>query len=234
MKKDVLDGQGYVELVETWGSDERIIEAARMSTGGGFVSWEPYEKHPKGDLGLLAYLWKNNHATPFEMAGLTFEVKLPIFACREWQRHRVPFGYNEASARYAPLPADDYVPSVDRLMRDVDAGTKQAGTVDDAVPLTEDFACYFRIWLKQWQEEGERIYQLALQNGVPKELARLSMSVGRATKMRATGNLRGWLGFLKLRAHPKAQEEIRVYAEAIEQIIEEKFPRTFALYKEGK
>lgn len=229
-----LLGQGYVELVETWGSDERIIEAARMSTNGGFVSWDPYEGHPKGDVGLLAYLWKNDHATPFEMAGLTFEVKCPIIVMREWHRHRVPFGYNEASARYAPLPADDYLPTIERLMRGGGHLTKQAGTVVGSKSLTEETALEFQRRLAAWQEEGELLYQDALADGVPKELARLAMSVGRFSKMRATGNLRGWLGFLKLRSHPKAQEEIRVYAEAIEGFIAEAFPRVFALYKESR
>lgn len=233
MKKDLLE-LGYVELVETWGSDERIIEAARMSTGGGFVSWEPYEGHPKGDAGLLAYLWKNNHATPFEMAGLTFEVKAPIFTIREWQRHRVPFGYNEASARYDALAPDDYVPTVERMMRGGGHLTKQAAAAEGSKPLTEEFAREWQLALERWQVQGELLYQRGLNNGVPKELARCAMSVGRFSTMRATGNLRGWIGFLKLRAHPKAQEEIRVYAEAIEEMIAEKFPRTFALYQETK
>lgn len=232
MKKTLLN-LGYIDLIESWGSDERIIEAARMSTGGGFVSWEPYEGHPKGDAGLLAYLWKNKHATPFEMAGLTFEVKAPIFTIREWQRHRTQ-GFNEASARYGALAPDDYLPTFERLFRGGGHLTKQAGTVDGSTPLTGDFAIDWLKQLEEWQTQGELIYQRGLNNGVPKELARCAMSVGRFSTMRATSNLRNWLGFLKLRSHPAAQYEIRVYAEAIEEIISQKFPRTFALYKEEK
>src|SRR3990172_2230213 len=103
----VLDA-GYIELVEHWGSDERIIEAARMSTGKGFQGWDKDEK-------LLAYLYNNKHATPFEMAGMVIEVKAPIFVFREWHRHRTQ-SYNEMSARYIPLPDENYIPSVERLM----------------------------------------------------------------------------------------------------------------------
>jgi thymidylate synthase (FAD) len=97
---ELLD-HGYVELIESWGSDERIIEAARMSTGKGFTGWGTPEK--PGDEKLLRFLWKNQHATPFEMAGMTIEVKAPIFVFREWHRHRTQ-SYNEMSARYVPLP----------------------------------------------------------------------------------------------------------------------------------
>ena len=105
MKKSILD-HGYVELVEDWGSDERIIEAARMSTGKGFLGWGPKHRehcvpgmggdfdncscgrNQPGDEKLLAYLWNNKHATPFEMAGFVIEVQAPIFVFREWHRHR--------------------------------------------------------------------------------------------------------------------------------------------------
>ena len=82
---NVLD-HGYVKFVDSWGSDEQIIAAARQSTTGGFVSWEPYQGHPRGDLGLLEYLYTHKHMTPFEMAGLTIEVQAPIFVFREWHR----------------------------------------------------------------------------------------------------------------------------------------------------
>lgn len=91
----VLD-HGYVRLIETWGSDERVIESARMSTQKGFEGWGPKEDGKPGDEKLLRYLWENKHSTPFEMAGLTIETSAPIFVFREWHRHRVPFGYSEA------------------------------------------------------------------------------------------------------------------------------------------
>jgi thymidylate synthase (FAD) len=108
----VLDS-GYVDFIESWGSDERIIEAARMSTAKGFNGWGTPEA--PGDEKLLAYLYNNNHATPFEMAGMVIEVKAPIFVFREWHRHRTQ-SYNEMSTRYVPLPDENYIPSIERLM----------------------------------------------------------------------------------------------------------------------
>jgi thymidylate synthase (FAD) len=229
-KVNVLD-HGYVGLVEAWGSDERIIEAARMSTSGGFVSWDAYEGHPKGDAGLLSYLWKNEHATPFEMVGLTFEVLAPIFVLREWHRHRVPFGYNEASARYAPLPDVNYRPSVERLFMSAGANKQAAST---GLELTLENAATWDERVEHFYDLAQELYEFGLTVGIPKELARIVLPVGRYSKMRATGNLRGWLAFMKLRAHPRAQYEIRVYADAIGKFIAEKFPRTWHLYQEGK
>ena len=85
MKTPVLD-HGYVELIETWGSDERIIEAARMSTNKGFQGWGPKGDGSPGDEKLLKYLYTHKHMTPFEMAGMTIEVQAPIFVFREWHR----------------------------------------------------------------------------------------------------------------------------------------------------
>jgi thymidylate synthase (FAD) len=264
MKKEVLD-HGFITLIETWGSDERIIEAARMSTQKGFEGWGPIDLGPcpdclaaggprnpgsshgyggqstdwcadgrrlrKGDEKLLAFLWKNNHATPFEMAGATFEVQAPIFVFREWHRHRVPFSYNEASARYAPLPDLNYVPTIKRLMANAGANKQAQGT---GAVLTEALADEFQHYAENTYAELEKLYNFALKNGVPKELARIILPVGRYSKMRASANLRGWLNFLTLRQAPNAQFEIRAYADALHDMLAEKFPRTLALFDEGK
>jgi thymidylate synthase (FAD) len=133
----VLD-HGYVKLIDHMGTDESIIEAARMSTGKGFVSWNPYyicnhclntdvhfsscgykEKAlthmPRGDAGLLEHLYKNKHMTPFEMCELSIEVQAPIFVFREWHRHRTQ-SYNEFSARYSQMFNLHYVPEADRFL----------------------------------------------------------------------------------------------------------------------
>ena len=103
-----------------------------------------------GDEKLLAYLMQNRHETPFEMAGMVVEVQAPIMVFREWHRHRVPWSYNEASARYAPLPALDFLPSVKRMMRGQQGhATKQAASHVD-VELTEQAA-------KDWLERLEKI-----------------------------------------------------------------------------
>lgn len=251
---NVLD-HGYLSVIDVWGSEERIIEAARMSTGRGFQGWGPLQcpeclgktwgEHNQrigtcaschgqprpGDEKLLRYLWENKHHTPFEMAGVTIEVQAPIFVFREWHRHRVPFSYNEMSARYAPLPDVNYVPSVERLL--VNSKTnKQAGTVKDAAELTEQTAAEFLEDLRIRYQRAEETYQEALRAGVPKELARIVLPVGRYSRMRASANLRGWLAFLTLRAAPAAQYEIRQYALALQSMLVERFPRTLALFSE--
>jgi thymidylate synthase (FAD) len=228
----VLD-HGYVNLVESYGSDERIIEAARMSTQKGFEGWGPREDGSQGDEKLLGYLWRNNHATPFEMGGAIIEVQAPIFVFREWHRHRTQ-SYNEMSARYAPLPDLNYIPTVERLMRGGGHLTKQAGSVDGADALTETRAETFQEVLANHYEDLENTYQLALREGVPKELARLVLPVGRYSRMRASANLRNWLGFLTLRLAPQAQWEIRQYAQAVHDVLVPLFPRTLGLFAEGR
>lgn len=249
-KMPLLD-HGYVQFIEKWGSDERIIEAARMSTDKGFVRWGgvPCPQHnvwiedgpeslpvigcdrciQHGDEKLLKYLWDHKHATPFEMAGMTIEVKAPIFVFREWHRHRTQ-SYNEMSARYTPLPDVNYIPSVERLMINAGASNKQAGTVKDAETLTEHAAKVFQGTLESIYTTLEVLYQANLSAGVPKELARLCIPVGRYSKMRASANLRNWLAFLTLRMDQAAQWEIRQYANEVARLIEQFFPRTYQLF----
>lgn len=247
MRKQILD-HGYLEPIEHWGSDERIVEAARMSTGKGFLGWEPGVCHIcdgaggdcygcegkgkiAGDKFLIQRLWVKKHATPFEMAGLVVEVQAPIMVFREWHRHRTQ-SYNEMSARYVPLPNVNYIPSVDRLM--VNSKTnKQAGVIKGAEELTAEMAEVFREELRLMYHKQEVLYQTALKAGVPKELARVHLPVGRYSRMRASANLRNWLAFLTLRMAEDAQWEIRQYANAVGDLIAERFPRTWALFIGG-
>lgn len=226
MKKYTVLDEGYVALIDTWGSDERIIEAARMSTGKGFKGWGTPEA--PGDEKLLAYLWNNKHATPFEMAGMTIEVQAPIFVFREWHRHRTQ-SYNEMSARYTPLPNVNYIPSAERLLIN-SATNKQAGTVKGSETLDLVGAEKFRKGLRSVYAAQERLYQSALQSGVPKELARVHLPVGRYSRMRASANLRNWLAFERLRLPESAQWEIRQYAAAVGALIANSFPRTWELF----
>ena len=261
--QQVLD-HGYVSLVESWGSDERIIEAARMSTNKGFIGWgcDPCPECTSagrldgssfkndearneaqncackgtgktiGDEKLLRYLWENQHSTPFEMAGAVIEVQAPIFVFREWHRHRTQ-SYNEMSARYTPLPDVNYVPTVERLT--INSKTnKQAGTIKGADELTEDNANWFRDRIGAVYAEAQDVYEHALRCGVPKELARIHLPVGRYSRMRASANLRNWLGFLTLRMAPNAQWEIRQFANALHDVLAPLFPRTLALFDEKK
>lgn len=252
---------GYLTIIESWGSDERIIEAARMSTGKGFRMWEPYYEcrecvqgwHPtaldsrgesavcdncgsamqwnhitKGDFGLLSFLSSNMHSTPFEMAGVVIEVQAPIFVFREWHRHRTQ-SYNEMSARYTPLPDLNYVPSIDRLLLN-SKSNKQAGVVRDAEELDAVAAQSYRVALSAQYTAAEHLYQQALAMGVPKEISRVHLPVGRYSRMRASANLRNWLGFLTLRQAPNAQWEIRQYADALNTELTALFPRTMELF----
>lgn len=258
---------GYLQYVEHWGSDERIIEAARMSTNKGFLGWGPFTKcvncgdlfdaperpcpNPSlgkplvdcgrgghwfqdapGDEKLLRYLWEHKHATPFEMAGLVIEVQAPIFVFREWHRHRTQ-SYNEMSARYTPMPDVNYIPTVERLMMN-SKSNKQAGVIAGAEELKEINAEWFRKRLESVYREQQDLYEWALKSGVPKELARIHLPVGRYSRMRASANLRNWLAFLTLRMDKMAQWEIRQYANAVGEIIAKLFPRTWELFIQGK
>lgn len=185
-----------------------------------------------GDEKLLRYLYENNHATPFEMAGLIIEVQAPIFVFREWHRHRTQ-SYNEMSARYTPLPDLNYIPTVDRLLLN-NKENKQAGTVRGAHRLDDVGARSFIRKLQARYDLLQDDYEMALKEGVPKELARILLPMGRYSRMRASANLRNWIAFLTLRQAPNAQWEIRAYANAVADLVAEHFPRTYALYMESK
>lgn len=225
-----------------------IIEAARQSTQGGFRGWDPAPcdcdapmphmsgkdfhssacasiRNP-GDRRLLAFLYDKRHSTPFEFAGMTIEVRAPISVFREWHRHRTE-SYSEASARYAPLPALDYVPTVKRCVEGSEmTENKQAGSVGGRRVTPAD-ADGWLLELAYHQKALEGLYQRGLAMGIPKELARGSMTVFRYSQMRATANLRNWLAFMTLRTDPAAQWEIRQYANQVAAIIREVFPETY-------
>lgn len=233
MNINVLD-HGYVRFVESWGrgdaglAEAGIVEAARQSTQGSFRGWELDEK-------LLASLYNHKppHSSPFEFAGMVIEVQAPIFVFREWHRHRTQ-SYNEMSARYAPLPDLNYVPTVERIMMGLEqTKNKQAQAMKGAAPITHEYAETFRNKLIQRYADDEIMYQYALTHGVPKELARLHLPVGRYSRMRAQTCLRNWLAFLTLRMDPDAQWEIRQFALAVASIIEQEFPRTYNLFTYG-
>ena len=137
--------------------------------------------------------------------------------------------YNEMSARYVPLPDVNYVPTVERLL--INSKTnKQAGAIKGAEELTEKHAEEYQECLRQHYRQDQEMYEYALRAGVPKELARVHLPVGRYSRMRASANLRNWLAFLTLRMDPAAQFEIRQYANAVGQLISERFPRTWELF----
>lgn len=274
LKFPCLD-HGYVKFVEAWGSDERIIEAARNSTNKGFLGWGPVVVHDEecphflgrgivddrgfplrqgvpyfdtktcptcggdgckrvaGDEKLLRYLYEHKHSAPFEFAGLTIEVQAPIFIFRQWHRHRTQ-SYNEMSARYTPLPVLDYVPTVERCIV-VEGKNKQAGKAVARTPTHEEVIEWLEKYVQEAYEATQRAYDRGLEIGIPKEVARIpGTTVGRYSRMYATANLRNWLAFLTLRNDAHAQEEIQVFARSVARLVEEKFPRTYALFCEGR
>jgi thymidylate synthase (FAD) len=185
-----------------------------------------------GDEKLLKYLWEHKHATPFEMGGLVVEVMAPIFVFREWHRHRTQ-SYNELSARYTPLPDVNYVPSVERLMLN-STTNKQASRAQGASELSVEEAENFQSHVVALYAEQQERYERSLAVGVPKELARIILPVGRYSRMRASANLRNWLAFLTLRLDAAAQWEIRQCAQVVDSIVAAHFPRTHALFTGGR
>lgn len=270
---NVLD-HGYLKLIDHMGGDEDVISAARISTGRGFVSWDPYarcracgrvwltspeaqtredwgclndeetrgikcvvcpyheersdkfEQFPRGDLGLLERLWSGGHATPFEMVQLVVEVQAPIMVFREWHRHRTQ-GFSEFSARYAQMPNLHYVPDPSRIQKQ--SATNKQGSAE---AMSEDLAARAIATLRSEQDMVYDGYDELCELGVAKEVARINTPVSRYSKMRATANLRNWLGFLKLRLDKSAQWEIREYAKALSDIVSALWPRTYALFEE--
>jgi thymidylate synthase (FAD) len=229
--RNVLD-HGYVRLIDFLGKDEVVIEAARMSTDGGFVSWEPYEGHKGGDQGLLDYLWRKKHATPFEMCEAVFEVQAPIMVFREWMRARTQ-SYNEMSGRYIVMPNLHYVPSAERLAA-IKNGNKQATSLDHHLggEMSEEDLADICQGIHDEQIGIYIEYEKMLKAGVPKEVARINTPVSRYSRMRVKTDLRNWFWFLNLRMRPNAQWEIRQYANMIAGFLSRLFPRSFALFEE--
>lgn len=218
---------GYLRYVDHMGGDLDVVRAARTSHD---AAWRTGQDEGK-DLRLINYLMKHGHTTPFETVTFKFEVKAPIFVFRQWHRHRTQ-SYSEVSARYAELPNEYYVPE-SHLIGKQDPDNKQARKV---VPLSELSAddLYemrtLRNTMYQQNSESYHTYQNLLASGVPRELARSVLPVAMYSKMFATANLLNWLRFLNERLHPHAQYEIRVYAEAIAEFIQEYCPLSYSAF----
>lgn len=250
-QQKVLD-KGYVRYVDHMGSDEFIVECARMSTGGGFVSWEPYKKcslcncitffgvpepscitfehnwtrYPDGDFGMLRHMMREAHTSPYEFGELVVEIKAPIMVFREHQRHRTQ-SYSEASARYAPMTQDCYVPDVGRIKKQSKTNKQASGEA-----FLEEDAGIIVDMIETEQEGIDKHYRDMLDRGVAREIARINCPVARYSVMRAKANLLNWLRFLKLRLAPNAQWEIQEVARQIEVIVRAHWPRVYELFEE--
>lgn len=215
---NVLD-HGYVKFIDSMGSDQTIIEAARMSTNKGFEGWEK-------DFNLLDFLWRHHHATPFEMCELALEVQAPIMVFREWHRHRTQ-SYNEMSARYTQMPNLHYLPTPGRIQKQ--SKTNKQGSAESVDP---EYAEMVLGELRAEQDQVYEHYEQVLSEGVAKEVARLNTPVSRYSKMRVKTDLRNWLAFCNLRMRPNAQWEIRQYANAVSIFIQKIWPKTWQLFEE--
>lgn len=206
--KKVLD-HGHVRLVESMGSDLSIVRNARVSYD---AEWRAGNDDGK-DAKLLNYLLKNKHTSPFESCVFTFDVKAPIFVFRQWHRHRT-WSFNEISARYAELPEEFYVPDADQITTQ-SPSNKQMRT-SELHPEAESI----RRRIYDISSDAFVVYKKLIAEGCPRELARSVLPVGTYSHMFGTVDLHNLFHFLQLRLHSHAQYEIRVYAEAMLNLIE--------------
>ncbi len=215
-----LLNHGYIKYIAHLGDDLTPLEAARMSTGN------PTGADPAKDAATRDYLWRHAHATPFEMAVLQIEVQCPLFVRSEWHRHRTQ-SYNEASGRYMEMPDIQYMPESDRLQPQ--SLTNKQGSEG---ALSPELRAEMLERMNAEQRLVRENYEWYLEQGLAREVARINMPLSQYTRFRAQANLRNWMHFLNLRMAPNAQYEIRVYANALAEIIRKLWPETWAVFEE--
>jgi thymidylate synthase (FAD) len=211
----VLD-HGFIRVVDYMGTDSSIVQAARVSYGAG-------TKKVSEDRGLINYLMRNNHTTPFEMCEIKLHVKLPIFVMRHWVRHRTA-SVNEYSARYSVLSNEFYIPELSQIARQSETNKQgrspEAIDVSSAKKVTEllEEAC---------SSDYEKYSYMLNELSLTRELARTILPVNIYTEMYWKIDLHNLLHFLKLRADSHAQYEIRCYANEILNIVKLWVPFTY-------
>ena len=218
-KINVLD-HGLVRLIDHMGSDLSIARNARVSYD---AEWRAGEDEGS-DARLINYLYSNGHNTTFESITVTLEVKAPIFVFRQWHRHRTQ-SYNELSARYKELPEEFYVPELDQITTQ-STDNKQMRTDEQ-----NENAGYIQRRIGDCNGASFSVYHDLIAQGCPREIARSVLPVGTYSHMFATANLHNWFRFLGERLHPHAQYEIRVYAEAVLELIEPIAPTAVAAFR---
>ena len=224
----VLD-HGYVRLIDWMGTDERIVEAAR-------ISYKSPSKGPDQDKKLLHYLWKNKHTSPFEMCKVTLNIKMPIFVMRQYVRHRMQ-NLNEMSARYTELPNEFYIPT---KWRKQDNTNKQGSVVNED---WGDKSWYRGIHSKNQDLSDKlenhciqsyKLYTEMLSDGVSREMARMVLPINIYTEIYCCWDLKNLMHFLQLREDSHAQFEIQEYAKAMKAIVKELFPFTIEAFDKYK
>jgi thymidylate synthase (FAD) len=219
----VLD-HGFVRAIDYMGDDAAVVQAARVSYGKG-------TKAVREDRGLIRYLMRHRHTTPFEMCVLKLHVKLPIFVARQWIRHRMA-SVNEVSARYSVLDREFYLPAPDALAVQSADNKQGRGAV-----LPPDQAARVLGWLAADGEAAfSRYDRLHGPEGLARELARMGLPLSTYTQWYWKVDLHNLFHFLSLRLDPHAQWEIRAYAEAIYGLVQDWVPlcaEAFADYRLG-
>jgi thymidylate synthase (FAD) len=213
----VLD-HGFVRLDDAMASDLSVVNSARVSFG------RRKEEMDESDEGLVRFLMRDRHGTPFEHNAFRFHIRAPIFVVREWMRHRVG-SFNEFSMRYAKATSDFYVPEA----HDVRSQVGKPGAYSFE-PVDAELAEETREALEAVYEQAFATYERLVEAGVARELARSVMPVGAYTEFYWTVNARALMNFVSLRAADSAQREIRRYAEAVEVFLAEKMPVTHAAF----
>jgi thymidylate synthase (FAD) len=221
-KIDVLD-HGFVRLVDHMGSDLSIVRAARVSYD---AAWRAGENEGS-DAKLIRYLWKNRHTTPFEAVEFQFEVMAPIFVFRQWHRHRTA-SINELSARYRELPETYYLPTPENVGTQ-SASSKQARVAEAG---NADVRAVEIIAVDELCKKAFAYYRHLLYSGWPRELARMVLPLNTYSHMFWKTDLRNLFHFLTLRGDAHAQYEIRVYADAMRELIRPIVPIAMSAWEE--
>lgn len=198
----VLD-KGFVRLVDYLGGDSRIVQSARVSYGEG-------TKTVSQDAGLIDYLMRHDHTSPFEQVVLTFHLKMPIFVARQWVRHRTA-RMNEVSGRYSIMPEEFYVPDASHIAPQ--SSDNKQGRSDEPFSATD--AAEISSTLVAGQEAAYKNYSALIDKGVARELARVNLPLSLYTEFYWQIDLHNLFHFLKLRLDSHAQYEIRAFAEVL-------------------
>jgi thymidylate synthase (FAD) len=213
----VLD-HGFVRLDGVMADDLSVVNGARVSFA------RRKEELDESDEGLIRFLMRERHGTPFEHNAFRFHVRCPIFVAREWFRHRVG-SFNEFSMRYARASDEFYVPEPEDVRTQV--GKPGAYSFE---PVPDELAERTREKLREVYDAAYRTYEELVEAGVAREVARAALPVGAYTEFYWTVNARSLMNFISLRNSETAQREIRRYAEACERFLEEQMPVTYAAF----
>jgi thymidylate synthase (FAD) len=213
----VLD-HGFVRLDDAMATDLSVVNAARVSFA------RRKEEMDESDEGLIRFLMRDRHGTPFEHNSFRFHIRAPIFVAREWFRHRVG-SFNEFSMRYAKATDDFYVPAPEDVRTQV--GKPGSYTFETVEP---ELAESTRETLESVYRTAYAAYEELVEAGVAREIARCVLPVGAYTEFFWTVNARALMNFVSLRAAETAQREIRRYAEAVESFLAEKMPVTYEAF----